>query len=152
MTAAVTLASMGNGPAFSAYQSTGTSVASAVNTLITFNTEEFDTNNNFSSNRFTPTVAGYYQINAAVYISALATTSYIYPIIYKNGTVYKLGTVLVSSPTAALDIQVTVSSLVNANGSTDYFEIYLYQSSGSTRTTNVGMSITYFNGAMVRGA
>ena len=48
----------------------------------------------------------------------------------------------------------TVSTLVYANGSTDYFEIYVQQTSGGTMTvTAVGsQNITWFNGAMVRGA
>jgi hypothetical protein len=52
----------GNGPAFSATKSANQTVTSGVFTTITFDTEQFDTNNNFASNTFTPTVAGYYQI------------------------------------------------------------------------------------------
>ena len=58
------------GPAFSAYLSANQSVSANVFTKITFDTEDFDTNSNFSSSRFTPTVAGYYQLNAV-----LTTTS-----------------------------------------------------------------------------
>ena len=41
-------------------------VPAATNTLITWSQEDLDTNNNFASNRFTPTVAGYYQVNASL--------------------------------------------------------------------------------------
>ena len=53
----------GNGPAFSAYQSTLQSFSSNTVTKVLFQTEEYDTNSNFASSRFTPTVAGYYQLS-----------------------------------------------------------------------------------------
>jgi hypothetical protein len=59
----------GNMPAFSAYQSSGQTLSSATATKLNFQTEEFDTNNNFDSTtnmRFTPTVAGYYQVNGGL--------------------------------------------------------------------------------------
>jgi hypothetical protein len=48
----------------------------------------------------------------------------------------------------------TVSALVYANGTTDYFEIKVQQGSGgNVSVTAVGSpNITWFNGAMVRGA
>ena len=140
-----------DGPAFSAYAGSTTSVSNAVETKVTFDTEEFDTNNNFSSSRFTPTVAGYYQLNGSIRIDAVASTSYIYAILYKNGSSYKYGTILVSAA-GTYNNQCIVSSLGYANGSTDYYELYVYQSTGATKTTSVGIAGTYFNGAMVRGA
>jgi hypothetical protein len=56
----------GTGPAVSAYESGNQSISSNVWTKVTLGTEEFDTNNNFASSRFTPTVAGYYQINGSI--------------------------------------------------------------------------------------
>ena len=55
------------GPTFSAYLSSGQTISNATHTKIQYNTEEWDTNNNYdnaTNYRFTPTVAGYYQINA----------------------------------------------------------------------------------------
>ena len=70
------------GPAFSAYQSSAQSVTSSTYTKILFQTEDFDTNSNFASSTFTPTVAGYYQISAAVLPST--ATSQTLVSIYKN--------------------------------------------------------------------
>ena len=56
----------GNGPAFSAYQSSAQTLSSNTATKLTFTTEEFDTNNNFASSTFTPTVAGYYLVTAGM--------------------------------------------------------------------------------------
>jgi hypothetical protein len=140
---------VGNGPAFSAYASSGTSTPNNTYTKISFQTEEFDTNNNFASSAFTPTVAGYYQINAAIGPPTFAS-GYHFPIIYKNGSAYKYGQLAYVA--SSINGQVVISSLVYCNGSTDYIEIYWYQSSGGTVTSGIGMPSTWFNGAMVRSA
>ena len=134
----------GNMPAFSVYASSATSTATATFTRLVFATEEFDTNNNFASNRFTPTVEGYYQINGAT--SASATTTIV--AVFKNGTEYKRG---IQSLGGTLS-EVNVSTLVYLNGSTDYVELYWYQASGSTQNSAIGSALSYFNGCLVRGA
>jgi len=140
----------GNGPAFSAYPSAGTSTPNNTSTKILFQTEEFDTNNNFASSTFTPTVAGYYQINAAIGPPTF-TSGYHFASIYKNGSVYKYGQL--GYVASSINGQVVVSSLVYCNGTTDYIEIYWYQSSGGTITCQAGGGPgTWFNGAMVRSA
>ena len=59
--------SIGMGPAFAARPSSGQSAPSADTfTKVAFGTETFDTDSKFASDRFTPTVAGYYQINGGV--------------------------------------------------------------------------------------
>jgi len=135
-----------NGPAFSAYQSSSqTGIASSVFTKILFQTEEWDTNNNFASSTFTPTVAGYYQINAAVAWVAGYSTGILS--IYKNGSIYKDG---VSLPTSTY--RSTVNAIVYCNGSTDYVEIYGQQLSGSSGSIAAAINYTYFQAAMVRSA
>jgi hypothetical protein len=132
----------GNGPAFSAYQAGALSLSASTNTKITFDTEEFDTNSNFASSRFTPTVAGYYQINSGVSFGPSAGLVSI----YKNGSEYKRGIQSIAS-----GVGFTVFSVVYLNGSSDYVEIYANSTSGGPM--NVGSSIyTYFNGAMIRSA
>ena len=71
-----------NKPAFSAYANVATSLASGSPTKVLFQVEEFDTNANFASSRFTPTVAGYYQINAQVGFDGSVSTAVLY--IYKS--------------------------------------------------------------------
>jgi hypothetical protein len=71
--------------------------------------------------------------------------------IYKNGVLYKSGTDLF--PSASATSRGIISSLVYANGTTDYFDVYVYV--GGTGTINTVANAfydTYFNGAMVRGA
>ncbi len=126
-------------PAFSVYKSTGQALSSATWTKLTFDIEEFDTNSNFASSRFTPTVAGYYQFNGQVSNGANTQTI---SSIYKNGSIYKAG-VNFSNGYAG-----NVSSIVYLNGTTDYVELYGYFGSGTT--SGSGIESTYFNGIMVR--
>jgi hypothetical protein len=138
------------GPAFSAYQSASTqSVSNDTQTKITFDAEEWDTNNNFASSRFTPTVAGYYQLNASVLAGTLGTGIVILSV-YKNGSAYKRTSQIYTS--GSLNVMPTCSTIVYANGSTDYFEIYYFQETSTTVTTNNNSLFTWFNGAMVRAA
>ena len=134
----------GNGPAFSAYQSSAQTLTSNTFTKITFTTEVFDTNNNFASSTFTPTVAGYYQVNCGISVAATATV--IILLISKNGsTIYK--SVNTNPSTVST---VSGSGLVYCNGSTDYIEVYGLFVVGQAMAT--GQTETYFNGSMVRAA
>jgi hypothetical protein len=132
-----------NGPTFSYYQSVASSLTTVVYTKITFTSSEFDTTGGMvSSSRFTPTISGYYQISAGIYATNAAT---IVPTIYKNGSAWKQGS------QSSTNQQSSVSALVFLNGSTDYVEIYAYNSA-ATQNTVVGSALTYFQGVMVRGA
>jgi len=138
-------------PAFSAYSNTTQSISNITWTKVQFNIEEFDTNSNYDNStnyRFTPTVAGYYQINAAAYISSLAGYQ-IVATIYKNGTMIKKGSFIYG---ASGDTSGVVSALVYLNGSTDYIEIYCFQNSGTSKTIYGDVSSTYFQAAMIRSA
>ena len=141
----------GNGPAFSAVATVGTSVPTATFTKMTFDTEEFDTNANYNNTgsvvgstpayAFKPTVAGYYQINAFVNGNVLLIA------LYKNGLEFRRGVQF-----AAQAGESGVASVMYLNGSTDYIEIYAYQASGSTQTLGGNSNSTWFNGALVRAA
>jgi len=140
----------GNMPAFSANANTTQAISQNAWTKVNYGNEVFDTNNNFASSRFTPTVAGYYQINATVNFGGGT-----YPVdsrcaIYKNGSVFANGSAFITTLTANGGLQ-SVNYLAYMNGSTDYLEIYAY--TGSSGTTLYGDSTnTLFNGCMVRSA
>ena len=141
-----------NGPAFRAYIDGAQTITSGSQQKVTFGTETFDTNNNFSSSRFTPTIEGYYQLNATVRIDGTSSTGEYMLVIWKNGTEYARGTNASGTEQGANFYSMQVSDLAYANGSTDYFEIYIQQTSGSNRNTTAGTNISYFSGSMVRGA
>lgn len=140
----ITIASTGAtpGPAFSAYQSSSQTLSSNTLTKILLQTEEFDTNNNFASSTFTPTVAGYYQVTASIRIVSSATTIRTY--IHKNGSAYKLGT------DATTCFNAMAGTLVYCNGSTDYLEFYALFAVG--QNASASSSETWFNGCLVRTA
>lgn len=109
-------------------------------------TISFDTNNNFSSSRFTPTVAGYYQFSGAVYITG-TWLSYLAASIYKNGAAS--ATALTGSPTAAaVDLIQGTSVLLYMNGSTDYVELFCYCGGGTAVT--IQPNLTWMTGFLVR--
>lgn len=132
-----------NGPAFSVYNNTGQSVSTSTTTKLTFNTEEWDTNNNFASSTFTPTVAGYYTF--ASNIGFQASNSYGVLVLYKNGSASRYLTYAQSSSGSLAG-----GCMDYANGTTDYFELYINIANGQ----NVGgnASSGYFQGCLVRAA
>jgi len=133
----------GNMPAFSAWQSSAQTLSAATFTKIQFQTEEFDTANAFDSTtnyRFTPQVAGYYQVSSAISNNTGTQTVIT---IYKNGADFKRG----NNGSLFGD---SVSALVYLNGSTDYVELYGYLVAGGA--LNIGGNLTYFQAAMVRTA
>jgi len=143
------------GPAFSAYaNATLQTITSGSQQKVLFQVEEFDTNNNYGSSRFTPTVAGYYQLNAEVRLDGASGTGEMMIVIWKNGAEYKRGTNQQGANVAANFWAMQISSLVYANGTGDYFEIYVQQGLGSNLTVTAVNSpaITWFNGCMLRGA
>ena len=140
----------GNMPAFSAYNNAAQSLSNNTLTKIQCNTEEFDTNNNFDSTtnyRFTPTVAGYYQVNAGTGIAGSVATGYVQASIYKNGSVFKSGFSSYDSTTGTGGA--TVTSVIYMNGSTDYIEFYARQNTGTSQpiVANTG---NYFSAVLVR--
>jgi hypothetical protein len=142
----------GNMPAFSAYRNgtTFTAITSGVFTKVTFDVEVFDTNNNFASSTFTPTVAGYYQINAQAYIQGVTVTRSL-GVIYKNGSAYQNGNEYQTNTNLTAS-RVTASSLVYCNGTTDYIEFYVYAAGTSLSTSPSNGLDVWFSGSMVRGA
>jgi len=138
------LSGVNSAPAFSAYSTVGTSVADSTFIKLTSNTTRFDTNTNYASSRFTPTVAGYYQINAVIAIASSAT-GYTQFNFYKNGSSYFGGP---ATSNVTFGPNAAGSTLISLNGSTDYVEIYAFQNTGLTVT----LTIKDFNGFLARSA
>ncbi len=140
----------GNIPAFSAYIGSVPTITTSTWTKVQFNTESFDTANCFDSTtnyRFTPNVAGYYQISSLVRVDSGSSWSAC--AVYKNGSFYRYGLNANATPN---DTFVTLSTLMYLNGSTDYIEMYVYQSSGANRTLSTGISASEFSAFLARTA
>lgn len=116
------------GPSFSAYRATSThAVTSGALTKVQFNAEDFDNGDCFDSAtnyRWTPNVAGYYQVSAAVNITASSGMATVQAHIYKNGASIAIGNYVPGPSTT--DTIASVSRLVYMNGTTDYLEIWIY--------------------------
>ena len=140
------------GPSFKATMSAVTAISNAGATKLVLNTEEWDTNSNYDSAtnyRFTPTVAGYYLITGSMFMST-ATTARVGVAIYKNGSEHAWQfTAGVSSGGGA---NPQVSTIVYANGSSDYFELYAAQDYTSSVNASNNSVLTWFSGALVRAA
>ena len=138
----------GYGPAFSVLLSGNQSITSTTYTKLQHGTKEFDTANCFDNTtnyRFTPNVAGYYQIFASVFPSTNVTQ--VNSVIYKNGSMYKGNAMTFSSG----QLPVNTSVLVYLNGSTDYIEHYGYLV-GTTPSISNNSAFTWFQGTLVRAA
>lgn len=136
----------GTGPAFSAYISgSSQSVTGSTWTKLACNAEEFDTNNCFDSTtnyRFTPNVAGYYQVTMGFSVSG-GYTGLVTGGIYKNGSLYKQ--IIYQNSTWYINAG---TCLVYCNGTTDYVEAYGYL--GANGSFVASQSASYFQGCMVR--
>ena len=114
----------GNMPAFSGGMSTSSTISTSNTwTKMPCDYKFFDTANCFdittNKGRFTPTVAGYYQLNASAQPNN--SISRVGIAIYKNGSAYAYGT---DSSTSTGVNGVGMSVLLYLNGSTDYVECY----------------------------
>lgn len=133
-----------SGPTFSAYSTTAQSVSQSTNTKVTFDSEYWDTAGNFASSRFTPTTAGYYQVNALISYSG-ASGSTFRTMIYKNGASYDAG--FISIGVAVANPALQANTLVYFNGSSDYIELYGWTDAAGTRE----FYRSYFSAAWIRG-
>lgn len=139
----------GTGPAFLAVPSATTTLTLNTWTKVTFGTEQYDSNSCYdtSTSRFTPNVAGYYLITCGFGEGLTIANQNIYLSINKNGSTHKY--IQTIQPTAWYD-NVTLSSIVYCNGTTDYIEVYAQSGSSYTNSTTAGTN--WFNGAMLRAA
>jgi hypothetical protein len=114
-----------SGPAFIAETSATQNVTAGVATKVNFDLASVNLNSNFNTStyRFTPTVAGYYQISASLQVQTVNTTCVATVILFKNGGVYMYGG---QCPATANNFPIAgVSGLVYLNGTTDFVECYV---------------------------
>jgi hypothetical protein len=137
-------------PAFQVEKSAAQSISNNTTTKVTFDTEILDTDNTFASDKFTPGVAGKYQLSCQVGISNLGDQKYNQVMLYKNGSQLnsKPMTILVGSSTQ--DAYSRFVYIVDAN-TTDYFEIYVRHDHGSSRDLSYNQQ-TNFAGFRIIGA
>jgi hypothetical protein len=136
----------GVSPSFSVNKggSNQTGIVSAVYTQLTWSTEVFDTNNNFASDTFTPTVAGkYLVIGALAYTVGVASNSYTVSL-YKNGALYQEAQTRFTGTSGQNIIGTWV---VDMNGVADFLQLWTFQGTGSNKIVDGTITQTYFSGS-----
>jgi len=122
-----------SGPTFRARRTTAQSINQNTWTKMQLSTEDWDTANNFDSTtnyRFTPTTAGYYQIQAEA-VGVAASASGFNASIYKNGASYLGANLTIGADGYA---GITIAGQVYFNGSSDYVELFGFLTASGTRT------------------
>jgi len=141
----ITLAdNMKNTPAFLVNISSNQSVSANTDTVVQLNTEVFDTDNAYdtSTYKFTPQTAGKYYLEMGVRLQGGGANLRVIPSILKNGSnVYELD---IYNANVAANRSYAVSGIVEANGSTDYFQVQIFAAFSTTVYT--ATSQTYFGG------
>ena len=140
-TGTVTGAGESNAPLVYIYATTGTTVSTSTNTKITLDTEIVDSENLFSSSRFTVTTAhlGKYWVNWQWSCNMSNDGKVLNPKIYKNGSQYlsnygQTGSTYGSNQTVIGHVGMVVD--LGTNG--DYIEFYASHNHGDDRGTNTG--------------
>lgn len=136
-------------PAFSVKKNADQSITGSTWTKLTWQTELFDTANNFASDKFTPNVAGKYLVSASAFgISSASPGDSLYLAFYKNGS-YLVDTRVNGYTSSSL------TYIVDMNGSTDYVEVYAQMSSNATIYGAVSAPYSVaasFSGSLIGGA
>ena len=145
----------GNMPAFSAYGNADQVIANTTYTKVQYNVKSspgFDTNSCYdtSNYRFTPTVAGYYLINAYTEWQGSASTALRSVNLYKNGSAIRRSQTI--SYATSGNTGNAFTGMVYLNGSTDYVEIYVVQATGGNLSiyNGNGSNYNWFEGYLAR--
>ena len=129
-----------NTPSFLAYKTSAQSVANTTAVQITFDTELYDSDGKFASNRFTPTVAGKYFIYAQLNMQA-TDGKYFETRIHKNGSL--ISVTQTHMGTVTYNAGSYIGEVIDSDDN-DYFEIFTYHNSGASKNVAGNDRTTYF--------
>jgi hypothetical protein len=110
---------------------------------LTLNTEDYDTHGCFDSTtnyRFTPTSQGMYQFVATCEFGTLTAGNQFTMSLYKNGAEHYRFCDVIAATTSSNTLAHGVIT-TTANGSSDYFEVFIWQNSGATKSTGASSVI-----------
>lgn len=143
-TALVNAKSLYNPYKFSVYRAAAANTGNGAFAKITFDTEVFDTNNNFSAGTYTAPVAGFYQLSASVLINNTVSGVDLAVEVYKNGAGHKRLSEITSSSTLAHSLS---GSVLVESAAGDTWDIYVYAS--TTKALAVDSKWVWFSGFLV---
>jgi len=127
-----------NTPAFMVKLSAQQNIPNTTWTKITFDSEVYDTDNKFASNKFTPTVAGKYNFMLQVCIDDLGDQKMMQLQIYKNGSAQVTSLTRLYGPIT--EKQTSWCNWSDTSDDNDYYEAYIYHDIGSTKPLRVDLS------------
>lgn len=133
---------------FFAYSGSTQSINNSTITKVTLDTESFDTPGWFDSAtnyRYTPLEAGKYCFIGSIGMGAMTDQGYFNVLIRKNGSTIAQA-VLTQSAATSNGMAATAAVTVDMNGSTDYIELGVFQTTGGAKSTLAGATITFLTG------
>ena len=132
-----------NTPYFRAVRSANQTISNLTDTKVQYDTEDFDSDNaydNSSNYRFTPQTAGKYYFKHNVLVNSFSGSTgagyYIQPKIKKNGAVIQQFQAY-DFRSGGKDMYAQCSIIVNMNGSSDYVEAWIVNSSADSNSKDV---------------
>ncbi len=134
-------------PSFSAYKSAQQNGITGL-VKITWDSEEFDTNSNFDSTtnyRFQPTAAGKYLLTASIHWNNAGANDDIILHLYEDGASIKYVAELADDTTPTMQI----TAIVNANGSSNYYELFTENVTRNTANLTGTITESYFMGSRI---
>ena len=127
-----------NTPAFHVYLSGDQSISTNTTTKVTFDSEYYDTDSAFASNRFTVPSgkAGTYNFNALIKTQSVGNYKALQVILYKNGSELdgqqtRHKDYMSTSSSEELHVPFSYTDVASVG---DYYELYVNQNNGNTRT------------------
>ena len=142
-----------NTPAFEAYLENDATPSNDVDTLVTFDTETFDTASayNTADGKFTPQTAGKYFVYGSIAGQSTVDNGNLYKtttIIYLNGSTYKVADLIGEASQGILfnRMSVPISAVLTLNGSSDFVQLYanIQTYTGGDVTIDTGSDRTFF--------
>ena len=138
-----------NTPSFRVTLSGNQSIANSTATKITFDTETWDSDNTFASNKWTPATAGKYLIVLGGRISGFTDAEEFQLYFKKNGSDLNFGqSKIVSAGTNGLFLA-QQSTIIESLDDDDYIEGWTYQNTGSA--ADIVSTHTYMAGFKLSG-
>ena len=137
-----------NTPAFFAVSATNQSISHNTWTKLTLGTETLDSDGKFADSRFTPTVAGYYQLTLGTYIPNIDTNEIAQISFYKNGSDYEYGKHYHQGSDSNGDRFLSTTAFFYLD-TDDYVEGYAYHNEGAAQ--NATAANTFMSGFRVIG-
>ena len=138
-----------NTPAFMAKPDGNITISADTVTKLLFATEDFDTDSDYSSSRFTPTTAGKYQVSGAVQWNTDTNYNAVLQgrlFVYKNGAQIFRNDMdpRVGSGQVPISFFNYINVAVDMNGSSDYLELYGYVDVQNSGVANFWQTNSYF--------